>query len=73
MVRGLHHEDVASTSNLKMTPKPIFHSFAQLEAYKTWPYATPQFQGKDKKSSTKIKSTINMWGTCDIEMRDRNL
>jgi hypothetical protein len=34
-VQGLHHENVMSTSNLKMTSEPVFHSLVQLEARKT--------------------------------------
>jgi hypothetical protein len=28
-------------SNLEMILKSVLHSFVQLEAHKTWPYATP--------------------------------
>ncbi len=40
-IQGFHHEDVASTSNLKMSLKPILHSFVQLKARKMWPYTMP--------------------------------
>jgi hypothetical protein len=40
-VRDLHHEDVVLISNLEMTPEVVIHSLVQLEARKTWPYATP--------------------------------
>jgi UV DNA damage repair endonuclease len=53
MVQDLHHKDVVSMTNLKMTPEQVLHSFVQLEARKTWSYMTPYFQGKEKKSSTK--------------------
>jgi hypothetical protein len=41
VVRDFHHKDVASMSNPEMTPKPVLHSFMQLEARKTWPYTMP--------------------------------
>jgi hypothetical protein len=41
MVWDLHHEDVASTSNLSMTPEVAFHSLVQLEARKMWSYVKP--------------------------------
>ncbi len=40
-IQVLHHEDVTSTLNLKTTSWLALHSFAQLEARKMWPYATP--------------------------------
>ncbi len=41
IVRDLHHKDVASMSNLGMTPKVVFHSLVRLEARKTWSCVTP--------------------------------
>ncbi len=40
-MRGFHHEDVVSTSNLKMIMGPALHSLVQFEAHKTWPCVTP--------------------------------
>jgi len=38
---GLHHEDVASTSNPKMTSKLVLCSFVKLKGRKMWPYVMP--------------------------------
>jgi hypothetical protein len=56
-----------------MTPKAVFHSLVRLEAHKKWSYATPWIQRKEKKSSIKIKSTMNVWKTYYIEMHGCNL
>jgi hypothetical protein len=40
-VPDLHHEDVASGSNLEMTSEEILCSLVQFEARKMWPYVTP--------------------------------
>jgi hypothetical protein len=49
-VWDLHHNDVMLMSNLGMTPKAVFHSLVQLEAYD----ATNSRKGK--KYLIKIKS-----------------
>jgi hypothetical protein len=59
-------------SNLEMTPEVVFHSFLWLGACKTWPYTTPEFQRKEK-IKIKIKSIMNVWKTCYIEMHGCNL
>ncbi len=48
VVWDFHHEGVGPMSNLRTTPKVIFHSFVWLEARKTWLCAMPQIQGKEK-------------------------
>jgi hypothetical protein len=41
VVRDFDHVDVASMSNLKMTPKAVLHSPMHFEARKMWPYVMP--------------------------------
>ncbi len=41
MVRDFDHADVASMSNLEMTPEAVLHSLMHLEAHKMWPYVMP--------------------------------
>ncbi len=63
IVRNLHHEKVVSMSNLRMTPKVVFHSFVRLATCKKWSCATLWIQGKEKRFSIKINSTMNVWKT----------
>ncbi len=52
-VRVLHREDATLGLDLKMTPKAVLHLLVRLEARRMWPCATPYFQGKEERSSTK--------------------
>jgi hypothetical protein len=47
-VRDLHYEGVKLISNLKMTPKAIFHSFVWLKGRKMSLCVTPWNQRKEK-------------------------
>ncbi len=49
----LHREDATLGLDLKMTPKAVLHPFVQLEARRMWSCATPYFQGREERSSTK--------------------
>jgi hypothetical protein len=60
-------------SNLHMTSEKVLHSLVQFEAHEMWPYATSKFQGKEKRSSIKIKLAMNVWKTCYIEMCGHSL
>ncbi len=52
-VRVLHREDVTLELDLKMTPKAVLHPLVWLRARRMWPCATPYFQGREERSSTK--------------------
>ncbi len=52
-VRVLHRKEAALGLDLKMTPKAVLRPLVWLDARRMWPCATPYFQGRQEKSSTK--------------------